>query len=70
MSDQTLQSGDRVRLLSKPDGQLSQHLPLTVGNIYIVRHLDGSNVCTSTDMPGLDGHCSRDRVEKIPVKKP
>ncbi|OGZ06287.1 MAG: hypothetical protein A2845_00580 [Candidatus Lloydbacteria bacterium RIFCSPHIGHO2_01_FULL_49_22] len=69
MSDQTLRSNDRVKLLSKPTGQTSRTLPLTVGNIYIVRHCDGSNVCTSTDIPGLDGHYSRDRVEKVPSKQ-
>lgn len=65
MSDQTLHSGDRVKLLSKPAGQTSRTLPLTVGNTYIVRHCDGSNVCTSTDIPGLDGNYSRSRVEKV-----
>ena len=68
MSDQALYSGDRVKLLSKPTGQTTSTLPLTVGSIYIVRHCDGSNVCTSTDIPGLDGNYSRSRVEKVPSK--
>jgi hypothetical protein len=69
MNDRALHEGDRVRLLSKPTGYDSQRLPLTVGHIYIVRYIDGSNVCTSTDVPGLDGHYSRERVEKVPTTK-
>lgn len=65
MSDPSLRNGDRVRLLSLPTGCSSQHLPLTVGNIYIFRFSDGSNVCTSTGRPGLDGQYNRDRVEKV-----
>ncbi len=66
--DNVLRENDRVRLLSKPTGCMSKNLPLTVGKIYIVRYLDGSNVCTSTDAPG-DGNYSRDRVEKVIKKK-
>lgn len=68
MSDLALRSGDRVKLLSKPTGQTTAMLPLTVGSIYIVRYCDGSNVCTSTDIPGLDGSYSRSRVEKVAGK--
>ncbi len=60
-----LKAGDRVRLLSKPDGQTSQTLPLTVGSIYIFYYYDGSNVCTSTDDPNQDGRYNRERVEKV-----
>lgn len=65
MENTTLKTGDKVKLLSKPVGHDSGLLPLTVGSTYIVRYMDGSNVCTSTDLPGLDGHYSRSRVEKI-----
>ncbi len=68
-SNAALHEGDHVRLLSKPTGYTSSELPLTIGNTYIVRYLDGSNVCTSTDQPGLDGHYSRSRVEKVISKK-
>jgi hypothetical protein len=63
--DSPLRPGDRVRLLRLPTGKESSQLPLTVGHIYIVRYLDGNNVSTSTDHPGLDGHYHRDRVEKV-----
>lgn len=68
-NDNVLRENDRVRLLTMPTGCTSKDLPLTVGRIYIVRYLDGSNVCTSTDRPGLDGHYNRDRVEKVHAKK-
>lgn len=69
-NDSILRRGDRVRLLSKPTGYTAQHLPLTVGGIYIIRYLDGSNVCTSTDVAGYDGNYSSSCVEKVIDKKP
>ena len=65
MAEVKLKKGDRVRLLSHPTGQESSTLPLTVGNVYIVRYLEGSCVCTSTDHPGLDARYHIDRVEKV-----
>ena len=64
-----LKPGDRVRLIEKPTGQTASSLPLTVGNVYIVRYVDGSNVCTSTDQPGLDGHYWRGGVVKVEKTK-
>lgn len=65
MNRNTLCRGDSVRLITKPDGYTSQHLPLTVGNIYTVHDFDGSNVITTTDDPGAEGHYWRGRVEKV-----
>ena len=65
MADAKLEKGDRVRLLTAPTGQESSTLPLTVGNIYLVRYTDGCCVCTSTDHPGLDARYHIDRVEKV-----
>ncbi len=65
MNQPALQPGDRVRLLSLPTGYSSGDLPLTVGNIYIFQYYDGSNVCTTTDVPDLHGHYWKGRVEKV-----
>ena len=48
-----------------PTGCTSSKLPLTVGNTYKFLFYDGSNVVTTTDEAGLNGHYSRDRVEPI-----
>lgn len=61
----SLVQGDRVRLLSKPDGVHSQHYPLTVGAEYEVVGFIGSNVQTTTDEPGLCADYWRGRVEKV-----
>ncbi len=68
MPTEKLERDDHVRLLSPPDGYSSTDVPLTVGNTYIFRYYDGSNVCTSTDRAGLDLHYNRDRVEKVEKK--
>ena len=65
MTVHKLKAGDQVRLLSLPTGHNSQHLPLTVGGTYVFYYYDGSNVCTSTDEHGLEGHYHHDRVEKV-----
>lgn len=59
-----LRPGDQVRLVSKPTGHSSQHLPLTVGRTYDFKHFDGSNVVTSTDEPDETASYWRGRVEK------
>lgn len=58
-----MKAGDEIELLSKPTGYLTQHLPLTVGNIYRVIRLEGSNVVTTTDDPDIEGSYNRDRVK-------
>lgn len=60
-----IKPGDLVRLLTRPEGCSTQHLPLTVGSIYEVHYLDGSNVVTSTDVPGETGSYWRGRVETV-----
>ena len=59
---ENLKRGDSVVLLSLPDGCTSRHLPLTVGKTYVFKYFDGSNICTTTDESGLDGHYWRGRV--------
>lgn len=65
MNQHLLQPGDRVRLLWLPTGYSSSGLPLTVGHIYVFRYYDGSNVCTTTDVPNINGHYWKGRVEKV-----
>jgi hypothetical protein len=60
-----LKPGDTVRLLSLPTGCTSKHSPLTVGNVYVFKHYDGSNVCTTSDEPDVDAHYNKDRVEPV-----
>lgn len=60
----SLQPGDFVRLISKPEGCYSQHLPLTVGSVYQIKYFDGSNVVTTTDLPGETGSYWNGRIEK------
>jgi len=68
MDKRRLYPGDKVRLLSMPDGHSSEGIPLTVGNIYTFQYHDGSNVCTTTDEEGFNAHYSRERVEKVEGK--
>lgn len=48
----TIQRGDKVVLREKPDGCTSQHYPLTVGATYVCKDFMGSNIVTTTDVPG------------------
>lgn len=65
MGQGLLSPGDSVRLITKPTGQATQHLPLTIGNIYKILYFDGSNVVTTTDEPEQSGSYWRGRVEKV-----
>lgn len=56
--------GDLVILVEKPDGYTSRHYPLTVGATYEVLDFDGSNVVTTTDVPGETARYWRGRVKK------
>lgn len=64
MDQDTLRCGDFVRLLTKPIGCTTKHLPLTVGNIYRILYFDGSNVVTTTDVLNIEGSYWRGWVEK------
>lgn len=68
----TITPGDTVRLLSKPDGYLSQYTPATVGKEYLLKGFMGSCVVTTTDLPGDEGIYWRGRVEKVtaPARQP
>jgi hypothetical protein len=65
MDHDTLHRDDPVRLITKPDGYTSQHLPLTIGNTYKILDVSGSNVITTTDDPNIEGYYWRGRVEKV-----
>jgi hypothetical protein len=43
---------DHVKLVEKPDGGLARLLALTVGNTYECLGFMGSNIVTTTDVPG------------------
>ncbi len=60
-----LKKGQKVRLLTKPDGCSSKFYSLTVGNIYELLYYDGSNVVTTIDIAGEDAHYWRGRVEAV-----
>lgn len=62
---QSIKRGDMVRLISKPDGHLSQHCSLTVGNLYKVEGFMGTNIITDSDVPGETASYWLGRVEKI-----
>ena len=55
--------GDAVRLLELPERCLRQdaYVNLTIGNVYSVLYLDGSNVVTTTDVPGEEASYWRGR---------
>jgi hypothetical protein len=52
ISTEKITAGASVKLISAPDGAMSKHYPLTVGNTYEVKGFEGSNVITTTDEPG------------------
>ena len=57
--------GDTVELLEKPDGYLSQHYNLTVGQRYEVLDIAGCCVVTTTDTPGETGMYNSGRVKVV-----
>lgn len=65
MTTKSLIEGQQVRLLTMPNGCTAGKLPLTVGNTYTFHHYDGSNVVTTTDEVGLDGHYWHGHVEAV-----
>lgn len=67
MSEQ-LRPGDVVILESMPEHYFGDP-PLTVGNKYTILLLDGSNVCTTSDVAGCEPHYSRGRVRKVSDEK-
>lgn len=65
MSDD-LKPGSRVLLVERPDGTLTRHLPLIVGNLYVVDSLEGSNVRLACDDPAIGVvSFSRSRVRLV-----
>lgn len=61
-NNQPIAIGDTVALVSKPDGSMSQHYPLTVGCEYQVQDFYGSNVVTTCDETGRTVDYWRGRV--------
>jgi hypothetical protein len=64
-NNQPISVGDTIRLISKPDGSISQHYPLTVGGEYKVQDFYGSNVVTTCDEQGCTVDYWRGRVVKV-----
>jgi len=69
MNSQQIKLGVDVVLLTKPDGCMSRHYPLTAGKTYRVLDLNGSNVVTTTDVPGETANYWRGRVKPAGVKQ-
>lgn len=56
--------GDKVILTQLPERYYrGEYCPLTLGRIYIVVSLDGSNVITTSDDPGITQSYNYERVE-------
>lgn len=60
-----LHVGDMVTLLEKPCGYVTRYCKLTVGNRYVVKDFEGSNVITTTDEPDGKASYNRQRVERV-----
>lgn len=58
-----IKNGDPVRLLEKPNGRAAREYPLTVGRIYQCKGHMGSNIITTTDVPGETASYHQGRVE-------
>lgn len=58
-----IQEGDKVILKEKPNGYASKHYALTKGNTYICLGFMGSNIVTTTDVPGDSASYHWERVE-------
>lgn len=61
----TPRRGDIVELREKPDGYVSQHYNLTVGQRYEVLDIAGCCVITTTDTPGETGMYNAERVQVV-----
>ncbi|MCM2343794.1 MAG: hypothetical protein NDJ24_04460 [Alphaproteobacteria bacterium] len=57
------QRGVTVRLTQKPDGYLSQHYALTVGNTYTCLDLAGCCLMITTDVAGETAIVNHERFE-------
>lgn len=61
-----LADGGRAVLVERPDGTLTRSLPLTVGNLYRVYGLDGSNVRMACDEEAIgEVSIARSRVRGV-----
>lgn len=55
----------QVRLIEQPDGYLSQHDPVTVGQVYDVLGSMGSCLVISTDVAGQTASIWRGRFQAV-----
>lgn len=55
--------GTLVRLMEQPDGCVSQHAPVTVGETYRVESLMGSCLVITTDVPDVTASIGSCRFE-------
>ncbi|QQG35524.1 MAG: hypothetical protein HYS17_08285 [Micavibrio aeruginosavorus] len=60
------QRGACVRLIQKPDGYLSQHYALTVGNTYTCLDRAGCCLIVTTDIEGDTAIVNHERFEPAP----
>lgn len=58
-----IQHGDSVRLKEKPTGYTARDYALTEGQVYVCQGFMGSNIITTTDIPGETASYHRERVE-------
>lgn len=65
MNDHGIKIGDKVKLMSKPDGNTSRKEPVTVGETYICKGFDGHEIGTTSDEPGHTAFYSIKRVIKV-----
>ncbi len=62
----TIVVGGLVLLVEKPTGCASKDFPLTVGKVYRVRRIEGSNVVTDSDDPDVrEVSYNRERVRVV-----
>jgi hypothetical protein len=55
----------RVILKELPDGCLSRHADLTVGEVYLLKNFNGSCIIINTNRPGEDAHIWRGRADPV-----
>lgn len=60
-----IKKGDTVLLTTQPNGYTASDHPLTVGSTYLVTDLEGSNVWTTCDVPGMTVSYWRGWVDKV-----
>jgi hypothetical protein len=58
-----IKTGDKVRLKEKPTGYTARDYALTEGQVYVCQGFMGSNIITTTDVPGETASYHWERVE-------